>query len=108
MISFTKKARQSLTVIYSLSPLSKQKLLKLLSTIRSSLCGDLVYKVEKSKAETEVDFPRLLSLLTASITGLLFCTTQKVLTPSKILHLSLYVCICLKNKQNIDVIVQPG
>ena len=28
-----------------------------------------------------------------------------MLTPVKNLHLSLYVCICLKNKRKIDVIV---
>ena len=61
--------------------------------------------VEKSKVETEVAFLRLLSPFIASITGLLFCTTQKVLTPVKNLHLSLYVCIYLKNKRKIDVIV---
>ena len=41
----------------------------------------------------------------ASITGLLFCTTQKVLTPVKNLHFSLYVYICLKSKRKTDVIV---
>ena len=79
--------------------------MKLLSTIRSLLCGNLVYNVEKSKVETEVAFLRLLSSFIASITGLLFCTTQKVLTPVKNLHLSLYVCICLKKKRKINVII---
>ena len=55
--------------------------------------------------ETEVAFLWLLSPFIASITGLLFCTTQNVLTPVKNLHLSLYICICLKNKRKIDVIV---
>ena len=41
---------------------------------------NLVYKVENSKAETEFAFLLLLSLLTASVTALLFYTTQKVLT----------------------------
>ena len=35
----------------------------------------------------------------------LFCTSQNVLTPVKNLHLLLYVCIFLKNKRKIDVIV---
>ena len=62
-------------------------------------------KVEKSKVETKVAFLLLLSPFIASITGLLFCTTQKVLTPIKNLHLSLYVCICLKSKRKIYVMV---
>ena len=84
---------------------SKQKSIKLLSTVRSLLCGNLVYKAEKSKVETEVAFLCLLSTFIASIYGLLFCTTQKVVTPVKNLHLSLHVCICLKNKRKIDIIV---
>ena len=38
-------------------------------------------------------------------TGLLFCTTQKQLTPVKKLRWSLYVCICLKTKWKTDLIV---
>ena len=79
--------------------------IKLLSTIRSLYCGNAVYRIEKPKVETEVAFLHLLSPFIASVTGLLFCTTQKVLTPVKNLHLSLFVCICLKNKPKIDVIV---
>ena len=51
--------------------------------MRSLLCGNLVYNVENSKVETEVAFLRLLSSLIELITGLLFCTTQNVLTPVK-------------------------
>ena len=91
--------------MYLLSPPSKQKLIKLLSTIRSLLCGNLAYSVEKSKVERGVAFLRLLSPFIASITGLLLCNVQKVLTPVKNLHLSFYVCICLKSKQKIDFIV---
>ena len=93
-----------MTAIYLLSQ-SKQKSIKLLSAIRNLLCGNLVYKLEKSKVETEVAFFCILSPLIASITVLLFCATQKVLMPVKNLHLSLYICICLKNKQKNDVIV---
>ena len=87
------------------SPPSKQKSIKLLSTIRSLLCGNLLYKLDKSKVETDVAFLRLLSPFIATITGLLFCTTQKVLPPVKNLHSSLYVSICLNNKRKTDVIV---
>ena len=93
-----------MTLIYLLCPPSKQKsvkVLSLLSTIRSLLCLNLVYNVEKSKVETEVAFLRLLSPFIASVTGLLFCTTQKVLAAVKNLHLSLYVCIRPKNKRKI-------
>ena len=90
--------------MYLLSPPSKQKSVKLLRTIRSLLSGNLVYKVEKSKVETKVTFLSLLSPFIASTAGLLFCTTQKMLTPLKNLHLPLYVCICLKSKQKTDVI----
>ena len=65
-----------------------------------------MYKVEKSKVGIEFDFLRLFSLLIASITGLLFCNTQKVLTPVKNLHLLLYACIFLESKRKIDVIVR--
>ena len=65
-----------------LSHPSKQ-LIKLLSTIRRLLCGNLVYNVGKSKVKTEVTFLRLLNSFIPSLTGLLFCTTQKVLTPVK-------------------------
>ena len=65
---------------------SKQKSIKLLSTIRNLSCSNLAYKVEKSKIETEGFFLCLSSSFIASITGLLLCTTQKVLTPVKHLH----------------------
>ena len=94
-----------LTVINLFSPRSKQESIKLVSTIRSLLCGNLVYKVETSKVETKVALLCLLSPFIASITRFLFCTTQNMLTPVKNLHLSLYVCICLKNKRKIYVIV---
>ena len=57
------------------------------------------------KVETEVIFLCLLSPFIASITFLCFCTTQGVITPLGNLHLSLYVCICLKIKRITDVIV---
>ena len=62
----------------------------------------------KSKVETENAFLHLLSPFIALITGLLFCTTQKALTPVKNLCLSLNVCICLKSKRKIDVVVLAG
>ena len=71
--------------------------IKLLSTIRRLPCGNLVYKVEKSKFEIEVAFLRLFNLLIASITGLLLCSIQKVLTPVK--------NACLKTKRKIYVVV---
>ena len=53
----------------------------------------------------------LISLLVTSITGLVFNTTQKMLTSVENRHLSLHVYICLKRKGNIDVtaltIIQP-
>ena len=60
----------------------------------------VLLNVEKAKAEIGFAFLRSLSLslLNASFPGSLFCTTQKVLTSVKNLHLPLYVCICLKNK----------
>ena len=74
--------------------------IKLLSTIRRLPCGNLVYKVEKSKFEIEVAFLRLFNLLIASITGLLLCSIQKVLTPVK--------NACLKTKQNVVVLEDLG
>ena len=55
--------------------------------------------------ENEFNFLLLLSLLIASITDLLFCTTQKVLNPVENLHSSLYVSIYLKNKRKIEVMI---
>ena len=78
----------------------KQKSIKLLSTIRSLFCDNLVYQVEKSKVETEVAFLRLLSPFIASMAGLLY---PKRVTEKK-LCLTLYVCNCLKKKQKIDVL----
>ena len=74
--------------------------IKLLSTIRRLPCGNLVYKVEKSKFEIEVAFLRLFNLLIASITGLLLCSIQKVLTPVK--------NACLKTKRNVVVLEDLG
>ena len=62
-------------------------------------------QVRKVKGWNGSWFPTLLSPLIASITGLLFCTTAKVLMPVENLLLSLYVCICLKDKRKIDAIV---
>ena len=73
--------------------------IKLLSTITSSLRGNLVYKAEKSKLEIEVSFLRLLRPFIASINVLL--STQKLLILVKSLHLSLYVCICLKTNEKL-------
>ena len=56
---------------------------------QKSIIGNLEYKLEWSKVETEVAFLRLLSPFMASVTGLLFCITQKVLTFAQTLHLSL-------------------
>ena len=66
--------------------------------------GTFVCKVENSKAKIEDNILRLLSLFIVSITGMLFCTTQKVLIPVKSVNLSLYDCISLKGKPKIDVI----
>ena len=49
---------------------------------------NLVYQVEKSKIEMKFAFLSLLSLFTASVAGLLFSTTQKVLTLRRSFHLS--------------------
>lgn len=69
--------------------------------------GTFVCKVENSKAKIEDNILRLLSLFIVSITGMLFCTTQKVLIPVKSVNLSLYDCISLKGKPKIDVIFPP-
>ena len=61
--------------------------------------------MEKLKVENEVVFQYLLSLFIVSITGLLFCTTQKVITPIKSLLLSLYGFVSIANKRKNDVIV---
>ena len=53
---------------------TKTESIKLSSTNESLLYGNLVYKVENSTAEIEYVFLLLLSLLIASITGLLYCT----------------------------------
>ena len=60
----------SLTFFTQRTPWLLTQSIKLLSTIRSLPCGNLVYKVEKSKFEIEVAFLRLFNLLIASITGL--------------------------------------
>ena len=57
----------------------------------------------KIKGEAEVAFLRLLSPFIASITDLLFSTTQKMLTPVKNLHLSLYFSICLKKHEKLTL-----
>lgn len=69
--------------------------------------GTFVCKVENSKTKIEDNILRLLSLFIVSITGMLFCTTQKVWIPVKSVNLSLYDCISLKGKPKIDVIF-PG
>ena len=64
--------------------ISKHKSVKLISTIRGLLSGNLVYLVEKkSKFEIEVAFLCLLYLLMASVTDLLFCTTQMTVSTCK-------------------------
>ena len=55
--------------IFFSSPL-KQKTTKLFTIIRSSLCGNLMLKVERSKFEVEFTFLRLLSLFIAPTTDL--------------------------------------
>ena len=58
-----------------------------------------MHEVKKSKVEIELALVRLLSLLIASITASLFCTTQKVL---KAVRNPTLIIICLylsKNKQ---------
>ena len=52
----------------------------------------MVYSVEKSKVEIDLALLLLFNLLTASVTGLLFCTTQKVFTPVKNLYQNIYHC----------------
>lgn len=63
----------------------------------------VLLKVEKGKAEVGVTFLCSLGLFVASIPGLLFCNTQKVLISVK--NLRLYFCIVLKTKNKIDYIV---
>ena len=87
------------------SPPSKQESIKLLSIIRSLLCGNLVYKVKKSKFETEVDFLRLLSPFICISYCFVVQYNPKSVNACKHLHLSLCVCICLKIKWKINVIV---
>ena len=65
----------------STSPPLKQKSINSLRTFNNLAWSIVVYKVEKSKYETEVAFPLPLCLLTASIRGWLFKAAQKQLTP---------------------------
>ena len=83
LIFGTQGAAKLLTTILLFFPPSKQGLLKLFRTIKSSLCENFVYKVERSKLEIEFAFLSLLRLLIASITGFLFRTSQKVLRLQK-------------------------
>ena len=95
-------------VTHLFSPPSKQKSIKLFSTIRSLLYSKLVYMLEKLKFEIEFYFLRLLHVLIALITGLSFCTNQTFLAPVKDLDLSLYVCICLKNQRKLIIVLAKG
>ena len=97
LIYFTHYVPKLRTVKYILIPPSKQKLIKLLSTIRSLLCGNLVYKVGQSKVEKEISFLCLYSLF---ITWLLACRSvpSKSVKVCKNLHLSLHVCIYVKKE----------
>ena len=83
---------------------SKQISMKRLSTTRSLLSGNLVYKLKKSKLKTQVASLRLLSSLIASVT-MLFCTTQNLLSPVENVYLWLFVSIYLKKKTKVDAIV---
>lgn len=76
LIFGTQGAAKLLTTILLFFPPSKQGSLKLFIY---SLCGNFVYKIERSKLEIEFAFLSLLRLLIASITGFLFRTSQKVL-----------------------------
>ena len=79
MIFFTQEAHLPQTVTYLFSPPSKQKSIKLCSTIRSLLYSKLVYKLEKLKFEIEFYFLRLLHVLIALVTSFSFCTNQTFL-----------------------------
>ena len=59
--------------MYLLSPPSRQKSIKLLSTVKNLFCGNLAYNVENSKVEIEVAFLRLLTLFIKSVVGFSFC-----------------------------------
>ena len=78
--------------------------MKRLSTTRSLLSGNLVYKLKKLKLKTQVASLRLLSSLIASVT-MLFCTTQNLLSPVENVYLWLFVSIYLKKKTKVDAIV---
>ena len=64
-----------------------------------------MYKVEKLKFEIENGFLCSLDLLIASVTGLLFHTTQTFLTLVKDLHLLLFICICLKYQRKLILLL---
>ena len=65
----------------SFSPPSKQKSMSLCNTFRTLSSGNFVYSVENSN--TFIDLAAFLefNLLSFFGTGLLLCTTQKLLTP---------------------------
>ena len=66
-----------------LSPPLKQKSTNSLKPFNNLSRGIFLYKVEKSKHEIDEAFLLPLSLLRPSITGWLFKTVQKEITPEK-------------------------
>ena len=83
------------------------KSIKLFSAIRSLLCGNLVYKAEKSRVEIEVAYPSLLSFFHCIDYWFIVLYYPKSINAYE--NLSSYDCVCLKNKEGLgDAITNLG